>query len=139
MSVIIYLSVVLYLSVILYLSIVLYLSVFYIFQLFYICQYSIFVSCLLFAGILYFQLFICQVFCIYQDITDTGTIKSCITEIRLMLNTPLKAFHKAETDTPATLNSPGSGGDADNTVQEGDIPGQFTRLMTKGYIPYMVK
>ncbi|XP_060592793.1 protein Smaug homolog 1-like isoform X2 [Ruditapes philippinarum] len=73
-----------------------------------------------------------------RDITEAGSIKSCITEMRLMLNTPLKAFHKVDTDTPASLNSPGSAGDADNTIQEGDIPGQFTRLMTKVFTQLML-
>lgn len=50
--------------------------------------------------------------------------------MKAMLNTPIKAFHKPELE--GSLNSPGAGGDADNTIQEGDIPGQFTRLMTKG-------
>ena len=49
-----------------------------------------------------------------------------------MLNSPMKAFHKPELEPQGPLNSPGAGGDSDNTIQEGDIPGQFTRLMTKG-------
>lgn len=73
-----------------------------------------------------------------RDIMDGGSIKSCISEMKALLNSPLKAFHKPDSDTQGSLNSPGSGGDADNTIQEGDIPGQFTRLMTKVFTQLML-
>lgn len=56
--------------------------------------------------------------------------------MKAMLNTPIKAFHKLDQEPQSPLNSPGAGGDTDNTIQEGDIPGQFTRLMTKGRVKY---
>ncbi|KAL4238060.1 Protein Smaug 2 [Mactra antiquata] len=73
-----------------------------------------------------------------RDIMESGPIKPCISEMKAMLNTPIKAFHKPESDSAGPLNSPGSGGDADNTIQEGDIPGQFTRLVTKVFTQLML-
>ncbi|WAR20467.1 SMAG1-like protein [Mya arenaria] len=65
-----------------------------------------------------------------------GSIKLCVQEMKAILNSPVKAFHKPEPESP--LNSPGAGGDADNTIEEGNIPGQLTRLMTKVYSQLML-
>lgn len=70
---------------------------------------------------------------------ESGPIKPCISEMKAMLYTPIKAFNKPGSDPGGSLNSPGSGGDADNTILEGDIPGQFTRLVTKGITCSFVK
>jgi len=50
--------------------------------------------------------------------------------MKSMLNSPVKAFHPLESESP--LSSPGVGGDAENTIEEGNLPAQLTRLMTKG-------
>ena len=70
----------------------------------------------------------------FQDITEGGSIKNCISEMKTMLNTPIKAFVKVGTDQQvgSPVSSPGV--DASDSIQEGDIPGQFTRLMAKGNI-----
>lgn len=65
-----------------------------------------------------------------KDITEGGSIKNCICEMKAMLNSPIKAFVKQGTEPP--VGSPSSPGvDTSDSIQEGDIPGQFTRLMAK--------
>lgn len=73
-----------------------------------------------------------------RDITEGGSVKNCIIEMKSLLNSPLKAFTKLELHSQGSLSLPGAGGDADNTIQEGDIPGQFTRLMTKVFTQLML-
>ena len=67
-----------------------------------------------------------------QDITEGGSIKNCICEMKAMLNSPIKAFVRPGTEQPlgSPISSPGV--DTSDSIQEGDIPGQFTRLMAKG-------
>lgn len=68
-----------------------------------------------------------------KDIMNDGSVKSCIWEMKGMLNTPLKAYTPpGGVPSGGESQSPSAAGDAaSNVVQEGDIPGQFMQLMTK--------
>ena len=71
---------------------------------------------------------------LFQFISDGGSLKKCIKEMKSMLYSPIRAFTKPGTDPKESPTSPGAGSEVENTVQEGDLPGQFTRLMTKGIV-----
>lgn len=66
-----------------------------------------------------------------KDITEGGSIKNCICEMKTMLNSPIKAFTRLGTEQQmgSPVSSPGVY--TTDSIQDGDIPGQFTRLMTK--------
>lgn len=66
-----------------------------------------------------------------KDITEGGSIKNCICEMKAMLNTPIKAFTKPGTSQQVGSPVTSPGVDGSDSIQEGDIPGQFTRLMAK--------
>lgn len=55
-------------------------------------------------------------------------MRTALTEMKMMLNTPLKAFPVDNCHMPPP--SPG----ADGEIPEGDIPAQITRLMGKGRV-----
>ncbi|XP_052273565.1 protein Smaug homolog 2-like isoform X2 [Dreissena polymorpha] len=70
-----------------------------------------------------------------QTLRDGGSVRGCIQEMRDILRSPLKTFQVPAPESP--LPSLGPTGDGD-TIQEGDIPAQFTRLMTKVYSQLML-
>ncbi|XP_067680249.1 protein Smaug homolog 1-like isoform X1 [Haliotis asinina] len=70
-----------------------------------------------------------------KDIMEKGSIKQAITEMRNMLNTPIKGHVPATAilsavSPPASPSTTPSDSDG-NKIAEGDITGQFTRLMGK--------
>ncbi|XP_048734803.1 protein Smaug homolog 1-like isoform X2 [Ostrea edulis] len=76
-----------------------------------------------------------------QDIVDggsTSTIKCVLSEIKVMLNTPLKAFSSGDSQVPSSP-PPSPVSDSDSySIPEGDVPGQFTRVMWKACTQLLV-
>ena len=60
-------------------------------------------------------------------------LRHALNEIKQLLMTPMKGFTGRRHDGDTTPTSP-QGGDAESAVQEGDLPGQFTRILGKGTI-----
>ncbi|XP_062619622.1 protein Smaug homolog 1-like [Saccostrea cucullata] len=74
-----------------------------------------------------------------KDIVDGGsvsTIKSVLSEMKGMLNTPMKAFPSGDSQVPSSP-PPSPVSDSD-TIPEGDVPGQFTRVMWKACTQLLV-
>lgn len=77
-----------------------------------------------------------------KDILEGGNMRNALSELRSMLNTPIKAYSGSpggDLSKPGSQASPppspGAGdGDTPGQVPEGDLPGQFTRVMGKGKI-----
>lgn len=69
---------------------------------------------------------------------DCGNLKQALSELKSMLNTPIKRFtapegsdsneNKLENDSQGN-GSPGS--EVDNSLSDGDLPGQITRVLGK--------
>ncbi|KAK3089916.1 hypothetical protein FSP39_007637 [Pinctada imbricata] len=65
-----------------------------------------------------------------KDIVEGGSIEEALKEMKNMLNTPIKCYctydgHSAVSPPPSPVS------ETENTIPEGDIPAQFTRLMGK--------
>ena len=59
---------------------------------------------------------------------EGGPIREVLGEMKSMLNTPIKAH----TPAPGAIASPQSPCSTDTEIAEGNLPGQFVRLMGKG-------
>ncbi|XP_014665216.1 PREDICTED: protein Smaug homolog 1-like [Priapulus caudatus] len=70
-----------------------------------------------------------------NDVLEGANLRNALAELRAMLNTPAKAYTataKAGVAQGSPPPSPGAGdADAPGQVAEGDLPGQFTRVMGK--------
>jgi len=65
---------------------------------------------------------------------DGGSIKAALTEMKNIINSPLKAYPSG--DPSGVMSAPPSHAVADgdtSCIAEGDIPAQFTRLVGKGW------
>ncbi|XP_067119817.1 protein Smaug homolog 1 isoform X2 [Centruroides vittatus] len=79
--------------------------------------------------------------CLEKDIQEGGSMCSALTELKAMIQTPIKAFQSlkdSSLESQSLLCCPSQNSDAgvsDNdlasAVPDGDLPGQFTRLMGK--------
>ena len=79
----------------------------------------------------------------YQDILESGSLKTVLPQVKAMLNTPIKTYtpskdglkDKATSGVDANENKtytpPSSPTEGDN-IAEGDLPGQLSRLLGKG-------
>lgn len=66
---------------------------------------------------------------------EGGSIKEVLGEMKNMLNTPIKAYNMAHSGAASTTpgTSPFSPPPSpDSEIVEGNLPGQFCRLMGKG-------
>lgn len=84
----------------------------------------------------------------FQDVLEGGNLRTPLQELHQMIITPIKAFSGGEESSlqrsvmnPETKRSSdsnlsgGGGGEAESgasVIAEGDLPGQFTRVMGKG-------
>lgn len=85
----------------------------------------------------------------FQDVLEGGNLRTPLQELHLMITTPIKAFSGGEESSlqrpllsPQSKSSAsasglpgGGGGEAEigsSVIAEGDLPGQFTRVMGKG-------
>ncbi|KAL3874918.1 hypothetical protein ACJMK2_037870 [Sinanodonta woodiana] len=70
-----------------------------------------------------------------KDIMEGGSLKSAITEMKNMLNSPIKSYcSPSDIPNPQMVSpppSPTSGDQGDGSIPEADIPSQFTRVMGK--------
>lgn len=76
-----------------------------------------------------------QFFSQWQDIVEggsTSTIKSVLSEMKGMLNTPIKAFSAEDSSQLPSSPPPSPVSEDGYSIPEGDVPGQFTRVMWKG-------
>lgn len=86
----------------------------------------------------------------HQDVLEGSNLRGPLQELHQMVMTPIKAFVGGEEVTAqrpllgsdGTSAAPGShlntGGEAESSssaIAEGDLPGQFTRVMGKGAHP----
>lgn len=77
------------------------------------------------------------IFFIEQDIVDGGsisTIKSVLSEMKSMLNTPIKAFSTEDSSQIPSSPPPSPVSEDGYSIPEGDVSGQFTRVMWKGNV-----
>lgn len=63
-----------------------------------------------------------------KEMMDGGSVKAALTEMKVIINTPMKAFTPQETDRLSSSSS--EGGDY-SFIAEGDLVAQFTRVMGK--------
>lgn len=78
-----------------------------------------------------------MLFFIEQDIVDGGsisTIKSVLSEMKSMLNTPIKAFSTEDSSQIPSSPPPSPVSEDGYSIPEGDVSGQFTRVMWKGNV-----
>lgn len=85
----------------------------------------------------------------YQDVLEGSNLRGPLQELHQMIMTPIKAFSGGEeaslhrsllspegkSAAPGSHLSTSSGGEAESgssVIAEGDLPGQFTRVMGKG-------
>ena len=90
-----------------------------------------------------------------QEVMELGNIKQALSELKQMLNMPMKSYTPSATQIPDTSNpgdenaDPQGGGDKDDegkennsppplstpadgdSIQEGDLPGQICRVLGK--------
>lgn len=86
----------------------------------------------------------------HQDVLEGGNLRAPLQELHQMIMTPIKAFSGSEDASPQRPHlspegksaAPGShlssGGEAESgtsVIAEGDLTGQFTRVMGKGEAP----
>lgn len=76
-----------------------------------------------------------------KDIVEggsTSTIKSVLSEMKSMLNTPIKAFSAEDSSQLPSSPPPSPVSEDGYSIPEGDVPGQFTRVMWKACTQLLV-
>ncbi|XP_022331354.1 protein Smaug homolog 1-like [Crassostrea virginica] len=76
-----------------------------------------------------------------KDIVDGGsisTIKSVLSEMKSMLNTPIKAFSTEDSSQIPSSPPPSPVSEDGYSIPEGDVSGQFTRVMWKACTQLLV-
>lgn len=65
---------------------------------------------------------------------EGGNLRQAVSEVRMILMTPLKAFTPPKTeDGEATTPT-----DGESSIPEADLPGQLTRVLGKGRSHYLL-
>ena len=66
-----------------------------------------------------------------QEILGGGSLRSCLLELKTMIQTPIKRFESSDSSSNHFVEAAGSSGKRD-VIEDGDLPSQFTKVMGKG-------